>query len=134
MHVSEQSKSLPPIQHPSPWKSPGVGCHVSDTHAPSHVSAAVTGGRCCGCTGRAIESGQVCTSGHEPPFVLLWWRLLECWGKQQWTSRETSEDASAKPRRARSREFLLQRISVAVQRGNAAAVLGIMGRRLDGWE
>ena len=34
----------------------------------------------------------------------------------------------------RSREFLLQRISVAVQRGNAAAVLGTMGRRLDGWE
>ena len=34
----------------------------------------------------------------------------------------------------RSREFLFQRISVAVQRGNAAAVLGTMGRRLDGWE
>ena len=34
----------------------------------------------------------------------------------------------------RSREFLLQRISVAVQRGIAAAVLGTMGRRLDGWE
>ena len=33
-----------------------------------------------------------------------------------------------------SREFLLQRISVAVQRGNAAAVLGSMGRRLNGWE
>ena len=28
---------------------------------------------------------------------LLWWRHLECWQNQQWTSRETSEDASAKP-------------------------------------
>ena len=34
----------------------------------------------------------------------------------------------------RSREFLLQRISVAVQRGHTVAVLGAMGRRLDGWE
>ena len=34
----------------------------------------------------------------------------------------------------RSREFLLQRILVVVQTGNAAAVLGEMGRRLDGWE
>ena len=32
------------------------------------------------------------------------------------------------------RRHCLQRISVAVQRGNAAAVLGTMGRRLDGWE
>ena len=30
----------------------------------------------------------------------------------------------------RSREFLLQRISVAVQRGNAAAVLGSIRRKL----
>ena len=33
-----------------------------------------------------------------------------------------------------SRDFPLQRILVAVQRGSAAAVLGAMRRRLDGWE
>ena len=35
----------------------------------------------------------------------------------------------------RSREYLLQRISIAVQRGNAAAILGTMGRpQQDSWE
>ena len=35
----------------------------------------------------------------------------------------------------RSKEYLLQRIAIAVQRGNAAAVLGILGRREDPfWE
>ena len=34
-----------------------------------------------------------------------------------------------------SHEYLLQRISIAVQMGNAAAVLGIMGRpQLDSWD
>ena len=35
----------------------------------------------------------------------------------------------------RSREYLLQHISIAMQRGNAAAVLGTMGKpQLDSWE
>ena len=35
----------------------------------------------------------------------------------------------------RSHEYLLQRISIVVQRGNAAAVLGTMGKpQLDSWE
>ena len=34
-----------------------------------------------------------------------------------------------------SHKYLLQRISIAVQVGNAAAVLGIMGRpQLDSWD
>ena len=34
-----------------------------------------------------------------------------------------------------SHEYLLQRISIAMQRGNAAAVLGTMGKpQLDSWE
>ena len=34
-----------------------------------------------------------------------------------------------------SREYLLQRILIAMQRGNAAAVLGTMGKpQLDSWE
>ena len=39
-----------------------------------------------------------------------------------------------KPPESLQPKFLLQRISVAVQRGSTAAVLGAMKRRLDGWE
>ena len=106
-----------------------------DTHAPSHVSAAVRGA---GVVAAQAEQSKVAkyahlgTSHHFVPFV------VETSGVLGEAAVDFMRDLGRRLCKAtgepRSREFLLQRISVAVQRGSTAAVLGTMGRRLDGWE
>ena len=72
------------------------------------------------------------TSHHFVPFV------METSGVLGKAAEEFTQELARRIYKAtgepRSRQFLLQRLSVAVQRGNAAAVLGSMGGRQDCWE
>ena len=120
-----------------PWRCGKVlvwDATCPDTHAPSHVSAAVRGA---GVVAAQAEQSKVAkyahldTSHHFVPFVVETSAVL---GEAAVDfTRDLGRRLCKATGEPRSREFLLQRISVAVQRGNAAAVLGTMGRRLDGW-
>ena len=106
-----------------------------DTHAPSHLSAAVRGPGVVAAQAEQLKRAKYAhlnMSHHFVPFV------VETSGVLGEATEDFTRDLGRRLYKAtgepRSREFLLQRISVAVQRGNAAAVLGTMGRRPDGWE
>ena len=81
---------------------------------------------------KVAKYGHLVTSHYFVPFV------VETSGVLGEAAEDFTRDLGRRlckaTREPYSREFLLQRISVAVQRGNAAAVLGAMGRRLNGWE
>ena len=121
-----------------PWRCGKVlvwDATCPDTHAPSHVSAAVRGAGVVAAQAeqsKVAKYGHLDTSHHFVPFV------VETSGVLGEAAVDFTRDLGRRLCKAtgepRSREFLLQRISVAVQRSNAAAVLGTMGRRLDGWE
>ena len=101
---------------------------------PSHVSAAARGAGIVAAQAehqKRAKYAHLDTSHHFVPFV------VETSGVFGEAAVEFARDLGRRLHKAtrepRSREFLLQRISVAVQRGNVAAVFGSMGRKLDSW-
>ena len=83
-----------------PWRCGKVlvwDATCPDTHAPSHLSAAVRGA---GVVAAQAEQLKMAKYTHTWTRVIIlyrsWWRHQECWGRQQWTSQETLEDASAR--------------------------------------
>ena len=121
-----------------PWRCGKVlvwDATCPDTHAPSHLSAAVRGPGVVAAQAEQLKRAKYAhldMSQHSVPFV------VETSGVLGDAAEDFTRDLGRRLYKAtgepRSREFLLQRISVAVQRGNAAAALGTMGRRTDGWE
>ena len=106
-----------------------------DTFAPSHIPAAVRGAGAVAAQAEQVKVSKYAhldTSHHFVPFV------VETSGVLGKAAEEFTQELARRIYKAtgepRSRQFLLQRLSVAVQRGNAAAVLGSMGGRQDCWE
>ena len=102
-----------------------------DTFAPAHISAAVRGAGVVTAQARQVKVSQYAhldTSQYFVPFK------VEASGVLGKPAEEFTQElarciykATGEPR---SRQFLLQRLSVAVQKGNAAAVLGSMVRQI----
>ncbi len=119
-----------------PWRCGKVlvwDAMYPDTHAPSHLSAAVRGPGVVAVQAEQLKKyAHLDMRHHFVPFV------VETSGVLGEAADDFTRDLGRRLYKAtgesRRREFLLQRISVAVQKGNAAAVLGTMGRRPDGWE
>ena len=108
-----------------------------DTFAPSHVSAAVRGAGVVAAQAEQVKRAKYAhldTSHHFVPFVVETSGVL---GEAvEDFTRELGRRLFKATGEPRSRCFLLQRLSIAVQRGNTAAVLGTMERRQlqDSWE
>ena len=99
-----------------------------DTYAPSHVSAAAREAVAAKAEHlKSVEYAALKVSHHFAPFAVKTSGVLGpaalslVWDIGQRLRKATGEE--------RSKEYLLQRIAIAVQRGNAAAVLGTVGRR-----
>ena len=119
-----------------PWRCGKVlvwdaSCPV--THAPSHLSAAVRGPGVVAAQAEQLKRAKYAhldMSHHFVPFV------VETSGVLGEAAEDFTRDLGRRLYKAtgepRSQEFLLQRISVAIQRGNTSAVHGTMGRRPDG--
>ena len=106
-----------------------------DTFAPSHISAVVRGAGVVAAQAEQVKVSKYAhldTCHHFVPFV------VETSGVLGKTAEEFTQELVRRIYKAtgepHSWQFLLQRLSVAVQRGNAAAVLGSMGGRQDCWE
>ena len=106
-----------------------------NTFAPSHIPAAVRGAGAVAAQAEQVKVSKYAhldTSHHLVPFV------VETSGVLGKAAEEFTQELARHIYKAigepRSRQFLLQRQSVTVQRGNSAAVLGSMGGRQDCWE
>ena len=101
---------------------------VPDTLAPSHVHASA--GRA-GVAAEQAESKKVAkyvTIAATHTFIPLALETLGVWGEQaRGFISELGRRISEVTKDTRETEFLRQRISVAIQRGNALACLGTFG-------
>ena len=106
-----------------------------DTFAPSHLPAAVRGAGVVAAQAEQVKVSKYAhldTTHHFVPFAVETSGVLGEAAEN--FTRELARRICKATGEPRSRQFLLQRLSIAVQRGNAAAVLGTMGRRQDCWE
>ena len=103
-----------------------------DTYSPLHVSAAAREAGAVVAKAEHLKSAKYAAlkvSHHFAPFAMKTSSVLGqaalslVWDIGQRLRQTTWEE--------RSKEYLLQRIAIAVQRGNAAAVPGTLGRRED---
>ena len=103
-----------------------------DTYSPLHVSAAAREAGAVVAKAEHLKSAKYATlkvSHHFAPFAVKTSSVLGraalslVWDIGQHLHRATGEE--------RSKEHLLQRIAIMVQRGDAAAVPGTLGRRED---
>ena len=107
-----------------------------DTYAPSHISIAVRGAGTVAAQAERLKMAKyehLASSHFFVPFA------VETSGVLGEAAEEFVEELGRRLCKTtgepRSREYLLQCISIAMQRGNAAAVLGTMGKpQLDSWE
>ena len=103
-----------------------------DTYAPSHLSAAVRGPGVVAAQAEQLKRAKYAHLDMSHNFVPF---VVETSGVLGEAAEDFTRDLGRRLYKTtgepRIREFLLQMISVAVQRGNAAAVLGTMGRRLQ---
>ena len=103
--------------------------------APSHLPAAVRGAGVVAAQAEQVKVSKYAhldTTHHFVPFAVETSGVLGEAAEN--FTRELARRICKATGEPRSRQFLLQRLSIAVQRGNAAAVLGTMGRRQDCWE
>ena len=115
-----------------PWKSGKVlvwDATCPDTYAPSHVSAAAREAGAVAAQAEHLKIAKYChleSSHHFVPFA------VETSGVLGQAALDLVDDIGRRLHRMtgepRSKEYLLQRLSIAIQRGNAAAVLGTAGR------
>ena len=106
-----------------------------DTHAPSHVSAAVKGAGVVAAQAEVVESGQVRTPGHESPF-----RTFR--GGNIWSVGGSSSGLHKRPQKGSlqsHRRAPQPRIPPAKNLGGGAerqrcCSSWVTGRRLNGWE
>ena len=107
-----------------------------DTYAPSHISIAVRGAGTVAAQAERLKMAKYEQLDSSPFFVPF---AEETYGELGEAAEEFMGELGRRlcktTEEPRSREYLLQRISIAMQRGIAAAVLGTMGKpQLDSWE
>ena len=111
-------------------ESVGVGCYLPRHICSSHISAAVTGDRVVAAQAEQVEVSKYAHLDTSHYFVPFGVEISGVLGKaaEEFTQ-ELARPIYKATGEPRSRQFLLQRLSVVVQRGNAVAVLGSMGGR-----
>ena len=116
----------------APWSSgrPLVwDATCPDTFAPSHRGHAT---RSAGCVGEQAEGKKAEKYAHLAPAYLFQPVAIETSGaigsRSRAFLRELGRRVGAQTGEARSTSYLFQRLSVAIQRGNAAAVMGCAPR------
>ena len=107
-----------------------------DTYAPFHISIAVTGAGTVAAQAERLKMAKYEHLDSNHFFVPF---AVETSGVLVEAAEEFMGEVGRRLCKAtgepHSCEYLLQCISIAVQRGNAAAVLGTMGKpQLDSWE
>ena len=100
-----------------------------DTFAPSHRGHAT---RSTGCVGEQAEGKKAEKYAHLAPAYLFQPVAIETSGaigsRSRAFLRELGRRVGAQTGEARSTSYLFQRLSVAIQRGNAAAIMGCAPR------
>ena len=107
-----------------------------DTYAPSHIPAAVRGAGTVAAQAERVKLAKYAHLNSTHFFVPF---AVETSGVLGEAAEEFVRELGRRlfkiTGEPRSREYLLQHISIAVQRGNVAAILGTMGRpQQDSWE
>jgi len=99
-----------------------------DTFAPSHLQASSEAAGSAATEAEVAKRAKYIGLGAGVTFVPIAVETAGAWGPEGWRLisevGKRLEEASGD---RRSTEFLRQRISIAVQRGNAASVLGTFG-------
>ena len=110
-------------------KAISVGCYLPRHFAPSHRGHAT---RSAGCVGEQAEGKKAEQYAHLAPTYLFQPVAIETSGAISSRSRaflrELGRRVGAQTGEARSTTYFFQRLSVAIQRGNAAAVMGCVPR------
>ena len=119
-----------------PWTSGRLlvwDATCSDTFAASNIHAAVTEA---GAVAAQAELNKISKYSHLDSTYLFVPVAIETCGPFGPKAREFFQELGRRVKRAtqeeKAHEYLMQRIAVAVQRGNAASVLGTMGNQQNG--
>ena len=100
---------------------------VPDTLAPSHVQATAASA-CAAASSSALKSAQYTNLAATHTFIPLAFETLGSWVEHaRHFVAELGRRTSAVTGDSRETAFLRQRISVAIQRGNALACAGTLG-------
>ena len=128
-HVSYKNKTI------LPWKAGKVlvwDATCPDTYAPSHISAAAKGA---GAVAAQAEHLKISKYAHLESSHLFVPIAVETSGVLGQAALDFVSDLGQRLHQvtgeARSKEYLLQKLSIAIQRGNAAAVLGTAEKDRD---
>ena len=103
---------------------------VPDTLAPSHVQASATRAGNVAEQSEALKTTKYAAIAVSHTFIPLAFETLGAWGKQaQQFVAELGRRITVVTGDKRETKFLRQRLSVAIQRGNAIACLRTFGER-----
>ena len=101
---------------------------VPDTLAPSHVQATAASAGAAASSSEALKSAKYADLAATHTFIPLAFETLGSWGEHaRHFVAELGRRTSAVTGDIRESAFLRQRISVAIQRGNALACAGTLG-------
>ena len=101
---------------------------VPDTLAPSHVQATAASAGAAASSSEALKSAKHADLAATHTFIPLAFETLGSWGERaRHFVAEFGRRTSAVTGDSRESAFLRQRISVAIQRGNALACAGTLG-------
>ena len=102
----------------------------SDTYAPSNIGVAVTGA---GAVAEKSEQHKICKYSHLDSSYMFTPMAVETSGVFGPQSLKFIEDLGRRLKtttdEANSKQYLLQRISMAIQRGNTGSALGTLGQQ-----
>jgi len=105
---------------------------VVDTLAPSHISESATSAGAAAAKAEVIKIHKYTDIAITHNFIPLAFETLGVWGRQcDAFIRELDRRLSVVTGEKKEIAFLKQRLSIAIQRGNALACLGTIPKELD---